>query len=72
MFVNHDPIDFAQQAKNLRNPGLDAIMPHHHRAVQAPGTTSVADVQAALNAAGVTTRLVAPTVGTVYTLSPPR
>jgi L-ascorbate metabolism protein UlaG (beta-lactamase superfamily) len=72
MFVNHDPLDFAQQAKNLRNPNLDAIMPHHHRVTQAAGTTSVADAQAALNAAGVTTRLVAPTIGTVYTLTPPR
>ena len=47
-------------------------MPHHHRATQAAGTTSVADVQTALNQAGVRARLVAPQIGVSYTLAPPR
>jgi L-ascorbate metabolism protein UlaG (beta-lactamase superfamily) len=74
MFVRHDPVDFAMQARLLEtgNRNIDAVMPHHHRAVQAQGTTSVADVQAAMREMGVRTRLVAPQIGVSYTLVPPR
>ena len=74
MGVRHDPVDFAMQARLLEtgNRNIDAVMPHHHRAVQAQGTTSVADVQAAMRDMGVRTRLVAPQVGVSYTLVPPR
>lgn len=68
--TRHDPIDFAMQARLLRNPNLDAVMPHHHRQVQAAGTTSIADVRLAMDAMSLNTRIAVPEVGRVYSLQP--
>jgi L-ascorbate metabolism protein UlaG (beta-lactamase superfamily) len=52
---DHEPIDFAQQVKLLKqdNPNLTTVFPHHNRVVQTAGTTSVAEVQTAIDNMGL-------------------
>ncbi len=55
MNATKEPLDFALSAKLLRtdNPNLQTILPGHHRYQQAPGTTTIDDVQRAVDALGV-------------------
>ena len=70
MGVRHDPVDIAMQARLLRNSNLDAAVMHHHRAVQAQGTTSTAEVRSAMDALNVNTRIAVLEVGKSYSLQP--
>ena len=62
---DHEPLDFAQQAKLLRteNPNLKTIFPHHNRVTPPAGATTVADVQAAMDAMGVGLQVTQPHLG---------
>lgn len=55
MAPTKEPMDAAMSIKLVTtdNPNLSVLMPHHHRVDPPPGSTSVADVQAALGAMGV-------------------
>ena len=70
MSARHDPIDIAMQGRLLRNSSLDAVVMHHHRVVQAQGTTSIAEVRSAMDALNVNTRIAVQEVGKSYSLQP--
>ena len=48
------------------NPNLSTLIPHHHRVESPEGSTTVADVQAELDAMGVAVQITDPTRGEVY------
>jgi len=66
---DHEPIDFAEQVKMLKtdNPNLTTVFPHHNRVNPPPGQTTVADVQAAIDAMGVGTKVTQPPLGQAVT-----
>jgi L-ascorbate metabolism protein UlaG (beta-lactamase superfamily) len=55
MGTAQEPKDIALAVKLVTtdNPNLKTLMPHHHRVTPPPGTTTIAEVRAALDAAGV-------------------
>jgi L-ascorbate metabolism protein UlaG (beta-lactamase superfamily) len=55
MGTGTEPMDVAMMIKltTTDNPNLKTLMPHHHRVMPPPGSTTVAEVQAALAAMGV-------------------
>jgi L-ascorbate metabolism protein UlaG (beta-lactamase superfamily) len=59
---DHEPIDFAEQVKMLKtdNPNLTTVFPHHNRVTPPAGQTTVADVQAAIDAMGVDQKVTQP------------
>jgi len=65
-----EPMDFAMQVKLMMtgNPNLTTIFPHHHRVSQVGGT-SIADVQAAMDAMGVPLTVTEPFPGVEYTFT---
>ena len=62
MGADHEPIDFAEQVKMLKtdNPNLTTVFPHHNRVTPPAGQTTVADVQAAIDATGVDQKVTQP------------
>jgi L-ascorbate metabolism protein UlaG (beta-lactamase superfamily) len=66
-----EPKDFAMQVSLLTtgNPNLKVVIPHHHRAVQQPGQTTIAEAQAAVTAMGLPFEVAAPAVGQLFTFS---
>jgi L-ascorbate metabolism protein UlaG (beta-lactamase superfamily) len=67
MGADHEPIDFAQQVKLLKteNPNLKTVYPHHNRVTQMPGQTTLAEVQAAVDAMGLGVQVTQPPLGQV-------
>ena len=65
MGADHEPIDFAQQVKLLKteNPNLTTVFPHHNRVSPPAGATTVAEVQAAMDAMGVGLQVTQPPLG---------
>ena len=55
MGADHEPIDFAEQVKMLKNdnPNLTTVFPHHNRVNPPAGQTTVAEVQAAIDGMGI-------------------
>jgi L-ascorbate metabolism protein UlaG (beta-lactamase superfamily) len=66
---DHEPIDFAEQVKLLKtdNPNLSTVFPHHNRVSPPAGATTVADVQAAIDAMGVDMKVTQPPLGQAVT-----
>jgi L-ascorbate metabolism protein UlaG (beta-lactamase superfamily) len=64
-----EPLDFAQQVKLLKtdNPNLKTVFPHHNRVTPPAGQTTVADVQAAMDAMGVGMQVTQPPLGQAVT-----
>ena len=62
MGADHEPIDFAEQVKMLKtdNPNLTTVFPHHNRVTPPAGQTTVAEVQAAIDAMGVDQKVTQP------------
>jgi L-ascorbate metabolism protein UlaG (beta-lactamase superfamily) len=62
---DHEPIDFAQQVKLLKteNSNLKTVFPHHNRVAPPAGSTTVADVQAAMDVMGVGMQVTQPVIG---------
>ncbi len=60
-----EPLDFALSARLLTtdNPNLQTILPGHHRYQQAPGTTTIDDVQRAMDTLGVRLLVTEPVPG---------
>jgi L-ascorbate metabolism protein UlaG (beta-lactamase superfamily) len=69
MGADTEPIDFAEQVKMIKtdNPNLTTIFPHHNRVNPPAGQTTVADVQAAIDAMGVDQKVTQPPLGQVVT-----
>lgn len=68
MATAQEPKDIALAVKLVTtdNPNLKTLMPHHHRATPPPGATTIAEVRAALDAAGVNIPITNQVVGQVY------
>lgn len=66
-----EPMDFAMRVKLLMtdNPNLGTVFPGHHRFVQPPGATTIAEVQGAVDAMGLGLRVSEPTPGQPYTFT---
>jgi len=64
-----DPTNFAMQVKLLMtdNPNLSAVFPGHHRFMQGPGQTTIAEAQAAMDAMGLGLRITEPFPGVALT-----
>ncbi len=62
-----EPADAAAAVKLVMtdNPNLKTLIPHHHRATPQPGQTTVAEVRAALDAAGIRIPISSPARGQV-------
>jgi L-ascorbate metabolism protein UlaG (beta-lactamase superfamily) len=69
MGADHEPIDFAEQVKLLQtdNPNLSTVFPHHNRVTPPAGQTTVADVQAAMDAMNVGLKVTQPPLGQAVT-----
>ena len=63
-----EPMDFAMRVKLLMtdNPNLNVLFPGHHRFVQPPGATTVAEVQTAINSMGLGKTVTEPAPGVPY------
>lgn len=71
IFLMHptgEPADVAASVKLVMtgNPNLKTLLPHHHRATPQPGQTTVAEVRAALDGAGIQIPITNPSRGQVY------
>ncbi|MBI3002831.1 MAG: hypothetical protein HYY54_04270, partial [candidate division NC10 bacterium] len=51
------------------NPNLKTLIPHHHRVTPPPGSTTVAEVRAALDALGINVPITNQALGQVYEFS---
>ena len=60
-----EPMDFALSARLLarKNPNLWTILPGHHRVVQQPGQTSIAEAQAVMDEMGLGLQITEPVIG---------
>jgi L-ascorbate metabolism protein UlaG (beta-lactamase superfamily) len=69
MGADHEPIDFAEQVKLLKtdNSNLATVFPHHNRVSPPAGQTTVADVQAAMDAMNVGMKLTQPPLAQAVT-----
>ncbi|HEX8966582.1 MAG TPA: MBL fold metallo-hydrolase [Chloroflexota bacterium] len=69
MGADSEPIDVAEQVKLLKtdNPNLTTVFPHHNRVTPPAGQTTVADVQAAMDAMGVGLKLTQPPLAQAVT-----
>jgi hypothetical protein len=67
MNATTEPMDFAKSVQLLQNenPNLSLVVPHHHRVNPAPGATTVADVQAAMDALGLGLQVTPPALGQI-------
>lgn len=68
MHPNQEPKDIALAVKLVTtdNPNLKTLIPHHHRVTAPPGSTTLAEVRAALDAQGITIPITNPELGKVY------
>lgn len=68
MGASQEPKDVALAVKLVmtENPNLKTLIPHHHRVTPPPGATTIAEVRAALDAAGVTIPITNPVRGQVH------
>jgi L-ascorbate metabolism protein UlaG (beta-lactamase superfamily) len=68
---SHDPLDVAMSIRLMttNNPNLSTLMPHHHRVDPPPGATTVADVQNALGAMGISIPITNQVRSQVYTFT---
>lgn len=68
MGANQEPRDIALAVKLVmtENPNLKTLIPHHHRITPPAGATTIAEVRAALDAAGVTIPITNPTRGQAF------
>lgn len=66
-----EPKDIALAVKLVAtdNPNLKTLMPHHHRVTPPPGATTIAEVRAALDAAGVNLPIINQQPGQVFEFS---
>lgn len=66
-----EPKDIALAVKLVmtENPNLKTLMPHHHRLTPPPGATTIAEVRAALDAAGIKIPIINQQLGQVYEFS---
>ncbi len=74
IFLMHptgEPKDIALAVKLVMtdNPNLKTLMPHHHRVTPSPGSTTVAEVRAALDALGIKIPITNQALGQVYEFS---
>jgi len=74
IFMMHptwEPKDIALAVKlvTTENPNLKTLMPHHHRVTPPAGATTIAEVRAALDAAGIKIPIVNQQLGQVYEFS---
>lgn len=74
IFLMHptgEPKDIAQAIKLVTtdNPNLKTLIPHHHRVTLPPGSTTVAEVRAALDALGINIPITNQALGQVYEFS---
>ena len=72
MNPGREPIDIAMSVllMTTRNPNLTTLMPHHHRVAPTPGATTIAEVQAALEAMGINLPITDPVRGQLSRFSP--
>jgi len=65
MGADHEPIDFAEQVKMIKNenPNLKAVFPHHNRVNPPAGQTTVAEVQSAIDDMGLGIQVTQPPLG---------
>lgn len=71
IFLMHptlEPADAAAAVKLVMtdNPNLKTLIPHHHRATPQPGQTTVTEVRAALDTAGIRIPITSPVRGQSY------
>jgi L-ascorbate metabolism protein UlaG (beta-lactamase superfamily) len=73
MGADHEPMDFAMSVKLLQteNPNLKMVIPHHNRVTPPAGQTTVADVQAAIDAMGLGVQVMQPNLSQVYSFNKP-
>jgi len=66
-----EPMDFAESVQLLQtdNPNLRTIFPGHHRFQQTGGSTTIAEVQAAMRNMGIGLEVVEPAPGQEFTLT---
>lgn len=66
-----EPMDFAMMVKLLTtdNPNLSTVFPHHHRVSPAPGQTTIAEVQGAIDALGIDMKVTEPVIGQTYSFT---
>src|SRR5919198_4392760 len=71
MGADHEPLDFAIQVKLLQteNPNLKMVIPHHNRVNPPAGQTTVAEVQAAIDAMGLGIQVMQPNLSQVYSFT---
>jgi L-ascorbate metabolism protein UlaG (beta-lactamase superfamily) len=74
IFLMHptgEPKDMALAVKLAMtdNPNLKTLLPHHHRITPPPGSTTVAEVRAALDALGINIPITNQALGQVYEFS---
>ena len=69
MGADTEPIDFAEQVKLIKtdNPNLTTVFPHHNRVAPPAGQTTVADVQAAMDAMNVGMKVTQPPLAQAVT-----
>jgi hypothetical protein len=73
IFLMHPTLEPADAAAAVKlvltdNPNLKTLIPHHHRATPQPGQTTVTEVRAALDAAGIRIPITTPVRGQIYEL----
>ena len=68
---DHDALDIAMSIRLIttNNPNLKTLIPHHHRVDPPPGATTVADVENALGAMGITIPITNQVRSQVYTFT---
>jgi L-ascorbate metabolism protein UlaG (beta-lactamase superfamily) len=71
MGADHEPMDIAMSVKLLQteNPNLKMVIPHHNRVTPPAGQTTVAEVQAAIDAMGLGVPVMQPNLSQVYTFT---
>ena len=69
MGADTEPVDFAEQVKNIKtdNTNLTTVFPHHNRVAPPAGQTTLAEVQSAVDAMGVDQKITQPPLGQVVT-----
>jgi L-ascorbate metabolism protein UlaG (beta-lactamase superfamily) len=71
MGADHEPMDIAMSVKLLQteNPNLKMVIPHHNRVNPPAGQTTVAEVQAAIDAMGLGIQVMQPNLSQVYSFT---
>jgi L-ascorbate metabolism protein UlaG (beta-lactamase superfamily) len=71
MGADHEPMDIAMSVKLLQteNPNLKMVIPHHNLVKPAPGQTTVAEVQAAIDSMGLGVQVMQPNLSQVYSFT---